>query len=669
MTREKLRELAREYMGELVLATRQYADFEKRLVEHIDLEIASDPTLDDNEGSNSAQPGSMSTHVASPADILSQLQFAGCLLKRDGTIVSLNTEFVRQCLFCFHYEPKPGDVLLEHLGESANIVEGLIKGVATNQPLTALDHRSVRGEEMTFELLLSKIETQYSEEFILQSRDITLQIQTELELSRRDDLFRTLIQHSSDVIVTTNDFGEIVFVSPAVFKMTQFDADSIVGKRVHDLVAEEDKAEFGHFFNSIGQHEHENLGVELRFVNAAGKHIFVEIYGSRYTDRDKTGYVFNARDVTDRIITFKALQRSENRYKDLIGNAVDVVYTLNSRGEFITLNQAFTDITGFAAQSWIGRSLVSLVHSEDKDKASRGLRLLSEGRSVPPLHLRVACKSGAFIPMEFRSAPLSGEEISGGSVGIARDITEQLQAQQDLQKALAKERELAQLRDRFVSTVTHEFRTPLAGILSVSELLDRYKHRLDENKRDELFGDIKLRVAEITDLIENFVFQSSVHSLKENFRPLPIDAVPLVKDAMITIASQRDLTPEQLNVQCDAETITVTSEPKILQHIVKHIVNDSIKYSRKELRVTVHLEPMGREGVIITISDRGIGIPDSEIDNVFVPFFRASNTSHIPGTGMGLAIVHDFVKLHGGQIRVHKNEFGGTTFTLVLGSA
>ncbi len=671
MTRKELRELAREHMGELVLATQQYSEFEKALLQH--LEVNNDSGLGAQGVARALQLQAENTEsaparIATPADILSQLQFAGCLFRKNGVIVSVNTDFVRQCLFCFHFEPKPGDNLFEHLRETSSVVRSLVGDAMPGTPVTALDHRTIRGEAMTFELLVSALSGTEEPEFLLQSRDITLQIQTEQELSRRDNLFKTLIQHSSDVIVTTNENGEISYVSPSIKSMIDVAPDHIIGQRIDALIVENERGEFRSFLSSIGQHDHETMSSEFRFLHASGKHVFVELFGSRFEDNNTIGFVFNARDITDRVITFRALQRSENRYRDLISNAVDVIYTLNQDGEFVTLNQAFTDVTGFAVHSWIGRELLSLIHPEDKNKASRGLKLLNEGQRVPALHLRIECKSGVYVHMEFRSAPLSGEDYTKGCVGIARDITEQLKSQHDLQKALAKEREMSQLRDRFVSTVTHEFRTPLAGILSVSELLDRYKDRLDDKKRDELFADIRLRVVEITELIENFVFQTSVHSLMENFAPIPIDAVPLVRDAVQAIVEQRHTETLQVHFEAHSDSIVVESEPKVLQHIVKHIVTDCVKYRNGTAQVHIAIERVGEKGVIITISDRGIGIPEREQNEIFTPFYRASNASHIPGTGMGLAIVSDFIDLHNGKISVSTNEHGGTTFVIVIGT-
>jgi PAS domain S-box-containing protein len=244
-------------------------------------------------------------------------------------------------------------------------------------------------------------------------------------------------------------------------------------------------------------------------------------------------------------------------------------------------------------------------------------------------------------------------------------ITERKRAERQLRKALSKERELNNLKTRFVTTVSHEFRTPLTGILMSAELLDRYGGRLSEEERNAEMDKIKKRVNELTDLMNDFLLQSSAESMGTTFKPVILDMEELCRDIVqdqLLVASSSFIT-----IQYSAENGVppVLGDPKLMRLVVQNLISNAIKYSPEQTPVTVRLQH-DNDSVILIVQDKGIGIPSEDIQQLFTPFYRASNATKIPGTGVGLSIVKEFVELHNGSINVESEDGRGSIFTVAL---
>ncbi len=244
-------------------------------------------------------------------------------------------------------------------------------------------------------------------------------------------------------------------------------------------------------------------------------------------------------------------------------------------------------------------------------------------------------------------------------------ITERKHAEQQLLKALAKERELGSLKTRFVTTVSHEFRTPLTGILMSAEILDRYSGRMSEDERTQEVDKIKKRVHELTDLMNDFLLQSSAESLRTTFSPVPVNMAAVCTDVVNehTPAAMAAYVP--LHCVVAPHIPPVYGDPKLLRLVVQNLVSNALKFSGEHSPVQVSLV-YERDHVVLSVRDAGIGIPAKEIDGLFTPFYRASNAARIPGTGIGLSIVREFVELHNGTIRVQSEYGSGSVFTVVL---
>ncbi len=244
----------------------------------------------------------------------------------------------------------------------------------------------------------------------------------------------------------------------------------------------------------------------------------------------------------------------------------------------------------------------------------------------------------------------------------ANDQLRTLESQ--LRLALAQEQELSHFKSRIISTVSHEYRTPLTTINSSAEILERYLHKLDAQKQRKHFQRIQASVKHLTALVEDVLFINKAELEKVEFNPEPIYLVSffeeIVEGLQITVDEKHQLFFTH-HGSCECAKF----DPKLLRQMITNLLSNAIKYSPQGGKITLTLTCEDKQ-VVFQVQDQGIGIPQADQAKLFESFSRAANVGTIAGTGLGLSIVKKCVDLHGGEITV-KSEVGlGTTFTVKL---
>lgn len=244
-------------------------------------------------------------------------------------------------------------------------------------------------------------------------------------------------------------------------------------------------------------------------------------------------------------------------------------------------------------------------------------------------------------------------------------VEHQLREQeQELQQALAKEKELNALKSRFVSMASHEFRTPLSTILSSAELVEMYQNTEQHPKRLRHIDRIKAAVGNLNDILNDFL---SLSRLEEGKLDAQIEALNLTSflremEDEVNLLLKKG---QKLNFPTLIEDWTIHTDPKLLRNILLNLLSNASKYSSEEQ--TIHLKVEKAESAIIfAIKDEGMGIPKEDQKHLFTRFFRAHNVENIKGTGLGLHIVERYLDLLGGQIEFTSEMGQGSVFRISL---
>lgn len=252
-----------------------------------------------------------------------------------------------------------------------------------------------------------------------------------------------------------------------------------------------------------------------------------------------------------------------------------------------------------------------------------------------------------------------------GVIWTFLDITEHKKAEQEIRDALDRQKELNELRSRFVAMTSHEFRTPLATILSSAELLKYYSDRMPAREKDEVIQNIENSVQRMARMLDRVLLIGKVDAQMLEFTPARVDLVPLCLALVEEARTQSADSPCTVRTEFGDGVGWGVYDEKLLGHIFGNLLSNAIKYSPHggEVRFKVRLQA---HETVFEVSDQGIGIPSDEIAHLFESFHRSSNVGNIQGTGLGLAIVKNAVDLHRGRITVESETGRGTCFRVTL---
>lgn len=256
------------------------------------------------------------------------------------------------------------------------------------------------------------------------------------------------------------------------------------------------------------------------------------------------------------------------------------------------------------------------------------------------------------------------DELRNTNQSLQEQIKERKKAEDEVNKALERERELNELKTKFVSIASHEFRTPLSTVLSSVSLVSQYKDRGDLEKIDKHIQRIKSSVNHLTSILNDFLSLGKLEEGKTDINPESIDLhyffTEIQEETKPTLKEGQELV---INNKLDKKTIT--SDKRILRNILFNLITNGSKYSGEGKKIYLTLQRLNGE-LMLEIRDEGFGIPKNEQKHLFERFFRASNVSNIQGTGLGLNIVKRYVDLLEGKIAFTSEEGKGSTFTIII---
>jgi PAS domain S-box-containing protein len=237
------------------------------------------------------------------------------------------------------------------------------------------------------------------------------------------------------------------------------------------------------------------------------------------------------------------------------------------------------------------------------------------------------------------------------------------QSQGELNEALDKERQLNEIKSRFVSMASHEFRTPLSTVLSSASLLSKYTKAEEQAKRDRHIEKIKASVKHLNDLLEDFLSLGKLDEGKIAASIYEFNLHELIKE---TIEEMKGLAKNEQQIVCNySGSDFVESDKKFLKNILINLISNAIKFSDERKSIYIDCN-VGEGRAELSVTDEGIGISEDDQQHLFSSFFRGKNAINIQGTGLGLHIVKRYLDLLGGTVQLRSELGKGTTIKLSI---
>jgi len=247
-------------------------------------------------------------------------------------------------------------------------------------------------------------------------------------------------------------------------------------------------------------------------------------------------------------------------------------------------------------------------------------------------------------------------------VKLEEEVRERKKAEEDVRRAFEKERELNELKSKFVSIASHEFRTPLSAVLSSAALINQYKDKGDTDKVGKHVARIKSSVAHLTSILNDLLSLGKLEEGKIEIINEPIlieEFLGEVREELLeTLKVGQDIV-----VHCSAGGVQINSDARILRNMLFNLISNASKYSDQGKKIFLNCDQQNGK-IEFRVRDEGIGIPEEDLKHMFERFFRASNAGNIQGTGLGLNIVKRYAELLNGSVSFTSRYGEGSTFSI-----
>jgi PAS domain S-box-containing protein len=364
-------------------------------------------------------------------------------------------------------------------------------------------------------------------------------------------------------------------------------------------------------------------------------------------------------------ISLNKLQRFEYCTNKIIASMQDVLLITSPQGEIERVNRSTTELFKQKTSELINQSIDSLIQDPKFDHQKIYNSLLTSQNSVRKIEVNFLDKQEQAIQIEFDCfiAPTEVKKFFN-CVYIGRDITARKQAEMEIRKSLAREKELRELKSGFISMASHEFRNPLSSILLCVQNLEE-DDNLSNSNREFYLQSIKDAALTMNSLLEDVLILSQAESDQQNLKLKPINLAVFCREVIQELSSIYADKTIDLEYRLDVNSVNL--DRTTLRNILNNLLSNALKYSPPQATVKLIVEDrVNPKQIMIQVSDRGIGIPAESQKHLFESFYRASNVNSVPGTGLGLSIVKKSVDLYQGSIRVDSELNQGTTITVML---
>jgi len=396
---------------------------------------------------------------------------------------------------------------------------------------------------------------------------------------------------------------------------------------------------------------------------------------------------------------------SEDRFSALFKFAAESILVVNQKGEIVLANPASEKLFSYSKEELIGKPIELLIparytqqHHKDLTKYNKNPHARSMGIGMDLNGLK---KNGEEFPVEISLSPFENQEgkfviafiiditvrklndeilkkqkqelefltnelekrVKDRTLILEEALHELERSQEELSAALEKEKELNELKTRFVSMASHEFRTPLATILSSLSLIRKYGERNDVDSQVRHISRIKSSVTHMTEILNDMLSltkleEGRISTIPEEFQL--DDFISEIIQELQAVAKKGQIIHYNHKGYCE-----VVLDGKILKNILFNLISNAIKFSMEGSPIEVY-SVVNDTQIELIIKDHGIGIPEEDQEHLFERFYRAINVTNIQGTGLGLNIVAKYVELLNGNIDFVSKLNEGTTFKILI---
>lgn len=528
------------------------------------------------------------------------------------------------------------------------------------------------GELLVIELELNPFVIRNKRYLMVLIRDVSEKKEIEKSLMLKS----TALESASNGIIITNALKEdnpIIYFNAAFQKLTGYSREEILGHNCRFLQGvDKNQKSFNRLRKAIKNGE--SCQVTVRNYKKDGTLFWNDLYIMPIINNEGvlTNFIGIQNDVTLR----KNAESERNHFATIFHESLNEIYVFDAETlKFLNVNHGAQKNIGYTLKELLNKTPLDLKTQLKETEYRERINLLKNDKiekiEFETVHQR---KDGTTYPVEvhLQCSNLGDNEVF---IAIILDITERKnytaeleqeveERTEQLKSALSKEKGLNELKTQFLSLVSHEFKTPLSGILTSSVLLSKYKSTKEQHKRDKHIKIISDKVHYLNAILNDFLSLEKLETGKVsyNFNHFKLSKVV---DEVIYNANMLLKEGQHIHYPDNINDVSLYQDEKIIGLILTNLVNNAIKYSSENSLVSIEIQ-QNEDSTIIKVIDGGIGIPLKDQKSIFERYFRAENVINIQGTGIGLNIAKNHLENLGGIICFESKQNEGTTFTITI---
>jgi PAS domain S-box-containing protein len=497
--------------------------------------------------------------------------------------------------------------------------------------------------------------------------NITERKKTEVALKMQSAAFESF----AFAIIITDISGIILWANSSFTGLTGYPLSEVIGKSSGELLrsGKQDKAFYDKLWSSV-------LSGKIWTGELINKRKDGQLYAEEQTITpvlDQNGNVSHfisiKIDITSRKEMEKALRESEARWNFALEGSGDGVWDWNALTDEVFFSKQWKEMFGYS-DGEIGNTLSEWdkrVHPDDKAQCYADLEKHFTG--ITEIYMnehRVLCKDGSYKWIFDRGKVVNWQPDGRPLrvIGTHTDISGRKKTEQSLLATIEKEKELNELKSKFISVASHEFRTPLSTILASSESLGSYWDRMTVEQRELRFSKIRQQVEHLNKYIGEMLHLTRLQAKEYLLDPETFDMIELF-NTIIEEFRNIDIENDRFDFNHPTGQLTVCLDKNEIGKIMRNLITNALKYSEKGKLISIMLK-YDNNSFYCSVKDKGIGIGKADMKHLFEPFFRASNAGNIPGTGLGLNIVKEAIDRHKGTLSVKSKLNVGSEFIVQL---
>ena len=514
--------------------------------------------------------------------------------------------------------------------------------------------------------------------YVALKQDITAKKAAETALRESEERFRELFDLESDaILVTESGTGRIVQANTAASVVYGYTVAELLTMTNEDISAEPEKTRVTHAI-ATGQKFGQIVRVSLRLHRKRDGTVFpVDISVRAFGRGGQILAVLVIRDITEQEKIRETLERfneelekkvtlrteelalRNSEIEALLASIPDLVMRLRDDGTVRDFQPAKgATPLGAVLVKMNERSVDDLMGPLTKVALPLGHRALT-GKITVTAEAEVTL-GGCPMVAEFRVTPIGNDEV----VVFARDITERKRLDAAMAAMLEKSQQISEMKSRFISVTSHEFRTPMAAAMASTDLLHNHYDRLAPAKREEIFNRIDFSFHRMTEMLDDVLLLNRIDADRLKVQLAPVDLRDFTS-AIVGEVRIGDHDTHLFELHATGDTAYFVTDVVLLRHILSNLLSNAAHYSPAGTVITTYLavEP-GR--MLMTVEDHGIGVSEEDRERIFESFERGSNVGTIKGTGLGLDIVRRMTGMLGGTVRLESSVGGGSRFIVEL---